>query len=77
MRQRKEILGQSSRYVSPSHTDVYDRRLINHCCAPNCNARIITIMGEKKIVIYAKTNIEAGDEVTYGPSFPSLFLCIR
>lgn len=29
-------------------------------------------MGEKKIVIYAKTNIEAGDEVTYGTSFPPL-----
>jgi histone-lysine N-methyltransferase SETD1 len=41
-------------------------RLINHCCAPNCTARIITINGVKKIVIYAKTVIEPGDEVTYG-----------
>lgn len=29
-------------------------RLINHCCTPNCTAKIITISGEKKIVIYAK-----------------------
>lgn len=43
-------------------------RLINHCCAPNCTARIITINGVKKIVIYAKTNIEPGEEVTYGAS---------
>lgn len=42
------------------------RRLINHCCAPNCTARIITINGVKKIVIYAKTNILPGHEVTYG-----------
>lgn len=42
------------------------RRLINHCCTPNCTAKIITINGEKKIVIYAKTNIDVGDEITYG-----------
>ncbi|CAE6428749.1 unnamed protein product [Rhizoctonia solani] len=41
-------------------------RLINHCCAPNCTAKIITINGEKKIVIYAKSNIDIGDEITYG-----------
>jgi len=41
-------------------------RLINHCCTPNCTAKIITINGEKKIVIYAKAAIEPGDEVTYG-----------
>ncbi|GAA5820126.1 hypothetical protein JCM11251_005494 [Rhodosporidiobolus azoricus] len=45
-------------------------RLINHCCAPNCTARIITINGVKKIVIYAKSNIEVGDEVTYDYHFP-------
>jgi SET domain/COMPASS (Complex proteins associated with Set1p) component N len=45
---------------------VHDSRLINHCCTPNCTAKIITINGEKKIVIYAKTNIEPGDEITYG-----------
>ncbi|GAA5983403.1 hypothetical protein JCM10908_000275 [Rhodotorula pacifica] len=45
-------------------------RLINHCCAPNCTARIITINGVKKIVIYAKSNIEPGEEVTYDYHFP-------
>lgn len=25
------------------------RRLINHCCYPNCTAKIITINGEKKV----------------------------
>ena len=41
-------------------------RLINHSCDPNCTAKIITISGEKKIVIYAKQEIELGDEITYG-----------
>ncbi|WAQ89298.1 hypothetical protein PtA15_10A722 [Puccinia triticina] len=45
-------------------------RLINHCCNPNCTAKIITINGEKKIVIYAKVTIELGDEVTYDYHFP-------
>ncbi|GAA95766.1 uncharacterized protein L969DRAFT_92890 [Mixia osmundae IAM 14324] len=44
-------------------------RLINHCCAPNCTARIITIGGHKKIVIYALTDIEPGDEITYDYHF--------
>jgi SET domain-containing protein len=43
-------------------------RLINHSCDPNCTAKIITINGEKKIVIYAKQDIELGDEITYGES---------
>ncbi|KDQ56889.1 hypothetical protein JAAARDRAFT_132145, partial [Jaapia argillacea MUCL 33604] len=45
-------------------------RLINHSCDPNCTARIITITGDKKIVIYAKQDIELGDEVTYDYHFP-------
>nr|GAT45863.1 predicted protein [Mycena chlorophos] len=45
-------------------------RLINHSCDPNCNAKIITINGEKKIVIYAKQDIELGDEITYDYHFP-------
>ena len=49
-----------------SFTDGGDRRLINHCCTPNCNARIIVVNSQKKIVIYAKSNIEPGEEITYG-----------
>ncbi|KAI0301235.1 hypothetical protein BC826DRAFT_988269 [Russula brevipes] len=45
-------------------------RLINHSCDPNCTAKIITINGEKKIVIYAKQDIELGDEITYDYHFP-------
>ncbi|KAI9592083.1 SET domain-containing protein [Syncephalis fuscata] len=45
-------------------------RFINHCCSPNCIARIITVDGEKKIVIYAKQDIEEGEEITYDYKFP-------
>ncbi|KAF9530540.1 hypothetical protein CPB83DRAFT_762877, partial [Crepidotus variabilis] len=45
-------------------------RLINHSCDPNCTAKIINISGEKKIVIYAKQEIELGDEITYDYHFP-------
>ncbi|KAG2007313.1 histone-lysine N-methyltransferase [Coprinopsis cinerea AmutBmut pab1-1] len=45
-------------------------RLINHSCDPNCTAKIITISGVKKIVIYAKQDIELGEEITYDYHFP-------
>ena len=51
------------------------RRLINHSCDPNCTAKIITINGEKKIVIYAKQDIELGNEITYGMFSPLVFHC--
>ena len=41
-------------------------RFINHCCTPNCSAKIIRVEGQKKIVIYADREISAGEEITYG-----------
>ena len=37
---------------------------------PNCYAKIITIDGEKKIVIYSKQPIAYGEEITYDYKFP-------
>lgn len=45
-------------------------RFINHCCGPNCTAKIITVENQKKIVIYAARTIEIGEEITYDYKFP-------
>ena len=37
---------------------------------PNCYAKIITIDGQKKIVIYSKQPIAYGEEITYDYKFP-------
>ncbi|KAJ1032968.1 hypothetical protein NDA16_000247 [Ustilago loliicola] len=46
-------------------------RLMNHCCTPNCNAKILTVNGEKRIVLFAKSPIKAGEELTYDYKFQS------
>ncbi|RKP20375.1 hypothetical protein ROZALSC1DRAFT_12773 [Rozella allomycis CSF55] len=44
-------------------------RFINHSCKPNCHAKISTIEGTKKVIIYASKNIYLGDELTYDYKF--------
>lgn len=45
-------------------------RFINHCCDPNCYAKVITVGALKKIVIYSKRDIAMGEEITYDYKFP-------
>ncbi|XP_049934293.1 histone-lysine N-methyltransferase ATXR7 isoform X2 [Nymphaea colorata] len=45
-------------------------RFINHSCEPNCYTKVITVEGQKKIFIYAKRLIHAGEELTYNYKFP-------
>ena len=44
-------------------------RFINHSCDPNCFTRIISSEGNKRIVVYAKRNISAGEELSYDYKF--------
>uniref|UniRef100_A0A914W048 [histone H3]-lysine(4) N-trimethyltransferase n=1 Tax=Plectus sambesii TaxID=2011161 RepID=A0A914W048_9BILA len=45
-------------------------RFINHSCQPNCYAKIVTVDGDKRIVIYSKSTIKQGEEITYDYKFP-------
>ncbi|AHY77817.1 ADI_G0028230.mRNA.1.CDS.1 [Saccharomyces cerevisiae] len=44
-------------------------RFINHCCDPNCTAKIIKVGGRRRIVIYALRDIAASEELTYDYKF--------
>lgn len=37
---------------------------------PNCYTKVISVDGQKKIFIYAKRYISAGEELTYNYKFP-------
>ncbi|GAB4853090.1 hypothetical protein Ancab_017274 [Ancistrocladus abbreviatus] len=45
-------------------------RFINHSCEPNCYTKVISVEGQKKIFIYSKRCIAAGEEITYNYKFP-------
>ncbi|KAL2936852.1 Histone-lysine N-methyltransferase ATXR7 [Bienertia sinuspersici] len=45
-------------------------RFINHSCEPNCYTKIVTVESQKRIFIYAKRHIFAGEEITYNYKFP-------
>jgi hypothetical protein len=40
-------------------------RFINHSCDPNCESRIFSMDGTRKIGIYAKRAIQRGEELCY------------
>lgn len=45
-------------------------RFINASCDPNCYTKIIPLDGNKRIVIYAKREINVGEELCYDYKFP-------
>ncbi|XP_019107476.2 histone-lysine N-methyltransferase ATXR7 isoform X3 [Beta vulgaris subsp. vulgaris] len=45
-------------------------RFINHSCEPNCYTKIVSVECQKRIFIYAKRHISAGEEITYNYKFP-------
>jgi len=54
-----------ARTLSSAHCSLHAQ----HCCTPNCNAKILTLNGEKRIVLYARTTILPGHELTYDYKF--------
>uniref|UniRef100_A0A7S1U6A6 [histone H3]-lysine(4) N-trimethyltransferase n=1 Tax=Phaeomonas parva TaxID=124430 RepID=A0A7S1U6A6_9STRA len=47
-------------------------RFINHCCDPNADALVVdTGAGGRKIVICARRDVMAGEEITYDYKFAS------
>ena len=57
-----------------------ESRFINHSCDPNCDARVVNINNEYRIIFFANRNINAGEEITYDYKFQcvseSLFLVL-
>ncbi|CAI6005865.1 unnamed protein product [Closterium sp. NIES-65] len=45
--------------------------LINHSCNPNCYSRVVQASAEERIVIFARRDIMAGEELTYDYRFDS------
>jgi hypothetical protein len=49
-------------------------RFMNHCCQPNAYAKVITVEtdlgSEKKIMVFARCDIKANEEITYDYKFP-------
>jgi len=45
-------------------------RFVNHSCDPNCYTRPLLVDDTPRVVIYAKRQIMAGEELTYDYKFP-------
>ena len=58
------------RVVDATHTGSI-AHLINHSCEPNCYSRTVTASGEDRIIIFAKRDIQVGEELTYDYRFMS------
>ena len=53
-----------------SHLWTAARRYINHSCAPNCVAEVVTFERGHKIIISSSRRIQKGEEVSSAPTHP-------
>lgn len=53
-----------------SHLWTAARRYINHSCAPNCVAEVVTFERGHKIIISSSRRIQKGEEVSSAPARP-------
>ena len=44
-------------------------RFVNASCTPNCYPKIIFLDGTERVVVYAKRDIQAGEELCYDYKF--------
>merc|ERR1712159_301633 len=44
-------------------------RFINHCCDPNCTARVMNLEGSRRIIFSTLREIGEGEELTYDYKF--------
>ena len=45
-------------------------RFMNHCCDPNCYAKVVSVNKQKHIIIFSNRQISAGEEIVYDYQFP-------
>lgn len=50
---------------------------VNHSCAPNCVAEVVTFDKEDKIIIISSRRIPKGEEVRCVRELPSTHSCVR
>lgn len=60
---------ENGRIVDATHAGS-GARFVNHCCEPNCETRLVTVAGARRIVIVAKRAILPGEELAYDYKFP-------
>lgn len=52
---------------------VYSSRYVNHSCAPNCVAEVVTFDKEDKIIIISSRRIPKGEEVSSSKELSFIF----
>lgn len=63
-------MGRARLVLDVSHLWTAARRYINHSCAPNCVAEVVTFERGHKIIISSSRRIQKGEEVSPAPPRP-------